>query len=109
MSKIKIALVGCGRISRKHFTAMNALSDQCSLNAICDTSEDRIDNALRTLHEINDSCPSFSEPSKYSSYDQLLADIRSKLLEIDLVVLTTPSGLHPSQVIQVSSWRKRLY
>ena len=102
MSKIKIALVGCGRISRKHFNAIYALSDQCTLHAICDISEDRLDSALRSLHEIDNIHFANNEPKRYSSYEVLLADIGSKLLDIDLVVLTTPSGLHPQQVIKAS-------
>ena len=34
--KIKIAVVGCGRISRNHFGSIEAHNDELELAAICD-------------------------------------------------------------------------
>ena len=40
---IRVALVGCGRISRNHFTAINALSPDLQLVAVCDSVPARFD------------------------------------------------------------------
>ena len=40
-----------------------------------------------------------SNPEEFIGYDNLLTAIKSKALEVDLIVLTTPSGLHPDQTI----------
>ena len=39
------------------------------------------------------------KPEQFVGYDKLLDAIKSNALQVDLVVLTTPSGLHPAQTI----------
>jgi UDP-N-acetyl-2-amino-2-deoxyglucuronate dehydrogenase len=36
--KIKIAIIGCGRIAVKHFEAIKKHSDSLELVAVCDTN-----------------------------------------------------------------------
>lgn len=79
--KLRIAVVGCGRISVKHFEAIYAHRDKLELVAICDVDEQA-------------ASASGLDVPYYRSIDQLLD--KEKL---DLVALCTPSGLHPSQAI----------
>jgi UDP-N-acetyl-2-amino-2-deoxyglucuronate dehydrogenase len=79
---IRLALVGCGRISQTHFDAIGEV-DGVELVAVCDIIEPR----AREAGEQND-VPSFT------SYPKMLADV-----ECDAVAICTPSGLHPAQGI----------
>lgn len=82
--KIKVALVGCGRISHKHFEAIKYHNNYFELTAICDIAP-QIANEMSAKYAVP--C--------YLSLDSLLSEVR-----VDLVVLCTPSGLHPTQAIQ---------
>ena len=37
--KIKIAIVGCGRISKSHFKSIEKYQDQIELISVCDNNE----------------------------------------------------------------------
>ncbi len=82
--KIKIAVVGCGRISAKHFEAIKAHDGQLDLVGVCDTNNEALQKAV--------------EDTGAKGY----SDIRDLLSSdtIDLVVLCTPSGLHSAQAIR---------
>ena len=84
--KIRIAVVGCGRISKNHFGAIDVHSDQLELAAICDT-----DPATLARHAEEYQVPAFS------SLDSLLAKA-----DCDLVSLCTPSGLHAQQAMTIA-------
>ena len=43
--KIRVGLVGCGRISKNHFEALSYFSDDFELVAVCDTNEAALRNA----------------------------------------------------------------
>lgn len=79
--KIKIAVIGCGRISAKHFEAIYENREHLELVAICDIDE-------QAAKQTNLDVP------YYNSFEQLLIEAKP-----DLVTLCTPSGLHPSQAI----------
>jgi UDP-N-acetyl-2-amino-2-deoxyglucuronate dehydrogenase len=79
---IRVALVGCGRISRNHFDAIEKIAD-LELAAVCDVIGERACEA-----EARDGVPCFE------SYDEMLASVRC-----DAVALCTPSGLHPKHGI----------
>jgi UDP-N-acetyl-2-amino-2-deoxyglucuronate dehydrogenase len=81
--KIRIAVVGCGRIARSHFSAIRTYADDMDLVGVCET-----DAGVRHSHEHEYGVPG------YGSYEELLQDLRP-----DVVALCTPSGLHPSQTI----------
>ncbi len=84
--KIRVALVGAGRISSKHFDAIDKHKDNLELVAICDNNEE-------TLKKI----------TKEKSIEGFLN--LPEMLDrsnADAVILTTPSGLHPDQTIQVA-------
>jgi UDP-N-acetyl-2-amino-2-deoxyglucuronate dehydrogenase len=75
---IRLALVGCGRISRNHFDAMAKL-DELELVAVCDIVEARAREAGEA-HGV----------PWFTSYEQMLEQV-----PCDAVVIATPSGLHP--------------
>lgn len=84
--KIRLALVGCGRIAKNHFSAIQQHSDRVVLVDVCDVNA----NALAQAVEV-------SGAAGHASLDSLLATTSA-----DLVVLTTPSGLHPDQTVQIA-------
>ena len=97
---VRIALVGCGRISLNHIKSIVKFSAQAKLVAFCDNKSERLENASKIFNEAClESSDSLESPAQYHSYESLIADIKSKKIEINLVVLTTPSGLHPKQAI----------
>lgn len=82
--KIKFALVGCGRISINHFDALNKHHESCELMAVCDINEAKaIDAASKT------------GAKSYTDLDEMLQHGG-----FDVVILTTPSGLHALQTIK---------
>jgi UDP-N-acetyl-2-amino-2-deoxyglucuronate dehydrogenase len=84
--RIRIAVVGCGRISASHFNAIAAHQQALQLTAVCDTDAQTL-SAAEKQHGVRG----------YASLDDLL-----KSAEVDVVALCTPSGLHPEQAIQVA-------
>jgi len=81
--KIRIGLVGCGRISKNHFGSFESYPDDIELVAVCD-----IDPAVLAEHSSRYGVPGYTDMR-----DMLRAET------LDLVVLCTPSGLHPEQAI----------
>jgi UDP-N-acetyl-2-amino-2-deoxyglucuronate dehydrogenase len=79
---IRVALVGCGRISRNHFDAIAKIPD-LQLVAVCDIVAERAEAAGTE----------FSVPW-FTGVEQMLAEVPS-----DAVVIATPSGLHPQHGI----------
>ena len=82
--KIKIAVVGCGRISKNHFKSIEALKDDMELTCVCDTNRERMTHAAETYHV-----------NGYTRLDEML-----EKEELDLISICTPSGIHPRQVIK---------
>ena len=85
--KIRIALVGCGRIAQKHFEAIAAHGDRVDLVAVCDTDAAALGAAVKR-----------TGARGFESLEELLA-----ASDADVVVLCTPSGLHPAQTIQLAA------
>lgn len=81
--KIKIGIVGCGRISQSHFDSINKYKEEIKLAAICD-----IDDDLLAEHSKKYNVPG------YSNIEEML-----KNEDINLVSLCTPSGIHPEQTV----------
>ncbi|WP_069471689.1 Gfo/Idh/MocA family protein [Candidatus Marithrix sp. Canyon 246] len=82
--KIKIAIIGCGRIATKHFEAIKTHHENIELVAVCDNNPAALEKATQE-----------TGVSGYSNLNTLL-----KNLELDLVTICTPSGIHAQQVIQ---------
>lgn len=84
--KIKFAILGCGRISPKHFEAIEQHNENAELVAVCDTGREVLD---RTANK-------FNVPG-YLSLEDMLAQS-----DVDVVTICTPSGLHPEQSIEIA-------
>ncbi|MBA3662179.1 MAG: Gfo/Idh/MocA family oxidoreductase [Gammaproteobacteria bacterium] len=80
--KIKVALVGCGRISNNHFNAINHHQTDLELIAVCDPNSDRLAQAI-TQQSVKG----------YATLEQLLVEEPT----VDVVILCTPSGIHAEQ------------
>ncbi len=79
--KIRMAIVGCGRISSNHFGSIEKHADNIELVAVCDTNK-------LTLDE-------HAERYDVPGYQNMETMLESE--DIDLVALCTPSGIHPDQ------------
>ena len=87
--RLRIAVVGCGRVSKNHFNAIARRSDDIELVAVCDVDE-------RALHV---------HANKYGvkGYSSLWKLLSSE--QLDLVALCTPSGLHPQQALLAAEFK----
>jgi UDP-N-acetyl-2-amino-2-deoxyglucuronate dehydrogenase len=81
--KIRIAIVGCGRISANHFGSIETHNQHLELAAVCD-----IDPTVLLEHADR------YKVRGYHDFEQMLAQER-----LDMVALCTPSGVHPAQTI----------
>lgn len=81
--KIRLAIVGCGRISKNHFNAVDAYKDDLELIALCETNKTHAEAYEKKYNIPN-----------YSSLELMLKDKQP-----DLISICTPSGLHPEQTI----------
>jgi len=84
--RIRFGVVGCGRISRMHFTALLAHQTDIQLVGVCDTNPERLEAATST----------YNVPG-YIALADLLAGA-----EPEVIVLGTPSGLHARQAIEAA-------
>lgn len=84
--KLRFALVGCGRIAQNHLAALEKHSDACELVDVCD-----VDPAPMNGTAIG---------RGVGRHSRLAAMLEST--SADCVVLTTPSGLHPRQAMEVA-------
>ncbi len=79
--KIKMAIVGCGRISKNHFGSIEKHQDNIELVSICDVQQ-----AVLSEHEAT---------YKVKGYLDLSDMLENE--ELDLVAICTPSGTHADQ------------
>lgn len=85
--KIRFALIGCGRIAQNHFAAMAKHDNRCELVDVCDIDPVALANAVEKTG---------------ARGHRRLADMLAQSAA-DCVILTTPSGLHPAQAIEVAA------
>jgi UDP-N-acetyl-2-amino-2-deoxyglucuronate dehydrogenase len=98
--RVRIAIVGCGRICANHVNAIAAHHEQADLVAICDTQAERLRQTQELIREAAAKHPgSNTNPVHFNNYNELLAAAQAQSTPVDLVVLGTPSGLHSGQVI----------
>ena len=92
----KIALVGCGRISKNHIDSIQKLNEEglAELVACCDIIPER---AKTAAERIGRGCRA------YTDYAEMLQET-----EADLVSICTPSGLHPYQAIEAAQSGKNI-
>jgi len=87
MSKIKFAIIGCGRISSKHFDAIAQIED-AEVIACCDIILERAEKAAKT----------YNVEAVYQDYRKMLDQVKP-----DCVIVCTPSGLHPEMGIAAAN------
>jgi UDP-N-acetyl-2-amino-2-deoxyglucuronate dehydrogenase len=90
--KIRFALVGCGRISKSHFGALRKHADRANLVGVCDVRPDALEAAVAE-----------TKARPHTSLGNMLADT-----DADIVVLATPSGLHPGQAVEVAAFGRHV-
>jgi UDP-N-acetyl-2-amino-2-deoxyglucuronate dehydrogenase len=82
--KIRFALVGCGRIAANHFDAIDKHGERAELVDVCDVNPRTLVAAVERTG---------------ARGHARLADLLA-VTDADVVILTTPSGLHPRQAIE---------
>lgn len=85
--KIKFALVGCGRIAQNHFAAMQQHGNRCEIVDVCDIDAAALEKAA-----------ALTGARPHAKLSDLLSHT-----DADIVVLTTPSGLHAEQAVEVAA------
>jgi len=90
--RIRFSLVGCGRISKNHFAAIAQHADRAELVGVCDIDPQALEAAVKA-----------TGAKGYERLDDMISDC-----DPDIVVLCTPSGLHPEQAIQVAAAGKHV-
>lgn len=84
--KLRIAVVGCGRISKNHFGSIEKHQDDIELVAICDNNKD-----VLAKHK-----------DQYSVKGYLKLEEMLEHENLDLIAICTPSGVHPDQVVMAA-------
>jgi UDP-N-acetyl-2-amino-2-deoxyglucuronate dehydrogenase len=82
--KIRFALAGCGRIAANHFAAIAKHGERAELTDVCDTDAAALARAVKE-----------TGARGHDSLTKMLAATQA-----DIIVLATPSGLHPEQAIE---------
>jgi predicted dehydrogenase len=93
VSKVKFAIVGCGKIAARHFQALASLPNDAQLVAVCDLSAERAAAAA-----------SKQNVPGYTS----IAEMMSKHPDIDVVDVLVPTGHHASVITQLAPYGKTL-
>mgnify|MGYP006413577651 CR=1 FL=1 len=87
--KIRIAIVGCGRISKNHFGSIEQHQVDIELVSICDIQQD-----VLSEHEAK------YKVKGYLDLEQMLENEK-----LDLVAICTPSGIHADQTEICAKYR----
>jgi UDP-N-acetyl-2-amino-2-deoxyglucuronate dehydrogenase len=87
----RVALVGCGRISKNHFEAIEKI-DGLELAAVCDTNPERA-AAAGTQWKV----------PYFTSYEKMLKETKA-----DVITIATPSGLHADQGVAAADAGKHV-
>jgi len=87
--KIRIAIVGCGRIAKNHFASIKTHADNLELAAVCDIDL-KVLAAATAEHGVKG----------YQHLEEMLQQEK-----LDLVVLCTPSGIHSMQAQKVAQYK----
>ena len=83
--RIRVGLVGCGRISKNHFRAIETHASDLELVGVCDENP-----------SVFESLSIDASVKRFTRMSDLLAE------KPDLAIITTPSGLHPKQCIHAA-------
>jgi UDP-N-acetyl-2-amino-2-deoxyglucuronate dehydrogenase len=86
--KVRFALAGCGRIANNHFESVRKHQERAELVAVADIDPKALDAAV--------------QKTGARGFPSLAAMLADRDVRPDCVVLTTPSGLHSQQAIEVA-------
>ena len=84
--KIRFALVGCGRISKNHFDSISQHGDHAELVDVCDIDPSALEAAVNA-----------TGARGHATLTTMLETTTA-----DCLIVTTPSGLHPRQAIEIA-------
>lgn len=84
--KIRLALVGCGRIAKNHFGAVAKHEERIQLVSVCDVNAKALEEAVAT-----------TGAKGYARLTDMLAET-----DADIVSICTPSGLHADQAAEIA-------
>lgn len=90
--KIKVAVLGLGRISKYHLDSIAQHADNLQLVGLCDARE-------AVLHE---ACQNYHVPG-YLQLEEMLEQT-----DADIISICTPSGMHPIQTIKIAESGKHV-
>ena len=90
IKKLKYALIGCGRISKKHLEALYSNKPYFLPVACVDVNKEL---SKKTAVELSDEFSDLNVKS-YTSYEKMFSENK-----IDLVAVATESGYHPEITI----------
>ena len=79
MRKLKVGIVGCGRVSNCHFNAIKDNDSIMQLVAICDRNPDKLNSAGK-----------LTGAKTYLDFDDMLTNER----DLDCISICTPNGFH---------------
>ncbi len=89
----KVALVGCGRIAKRHSELLGLGQIKgAKLVSVCDLEKERA-RAIGEKYDVN----------YYTDMDEMM-----QREEIDIVSVTTPSGMHAEHVIRLAKYQKHI-
>lgn len=83
MKKVKVGIVGLGRLGRQHAENLAHRIPNCELTAICSVVEDELKEFQEKLNVAY----------TYTDYDEMLTN-----KELDAIFIATPSGFHCEQI-----------
>jgi UDP-N-acetyl-2-amino-2-deoxyglucuronate dehydrogenase len=84
--KLRFAVAGCGRIAANHFDAIKAHAARCELTDVCDVDPQALAAAVAR-----------TGVAGHGNLSSMLEKTQA-----DCVILTTPSGLHSAQAIEIA-------
>lgn len=94
MDELGYAVIGCGRVSKRHRNAVEALPG-ARLAAVVDGNHDKA-KAIASAHD--------SRPAAYRDYREALADDA-----VDVVVIAVPTHLHREVAVAAAAAGKHIY
>ena len=97
--KINVAIIGCGRIAERHLDAIMFHKSSINIKAICDINNKRLSFVEEFIKKNIDEN---NKPMKFLAFEKLITAVLNKELNLDLIILLTPSGLHPQQTISAA-------
>lgn len=85
MSKIRVALIGCGRVASKHIKAIANNNEKFELVSLCDLEKEKASKVLKKYRELNGCC----NVNLYTDYKKMIENEK-----LDVAVIATESGNH---------------